>query len=72
MISINAIVYREADGRFTAEVPACPGCAASGATREEAVAALREAVGLYFEDEPSAQPAFPSFAGDTAPECVAL
>ena len=52
MISINAVVYREADGRFTAEVPACPGCAASGATREEAVANLREAAALYFEDEP--------------------
>ena len=52
MISINAVVYREADGRFTAAVPACPGCAASGATSEEAVANLREAAALYFEDEP--------------------
>jgi predicted RNase H-like HicB family nuclease len=62
MISINAVVYREADGRFTAEVPACPGCAASGATSEEAVANLREAAALYFEDEPCDRPAGASAA----------
>ena len=69
MVSINAVVYREADGRFTAEVPACPGCAASGATREEAIDALREAVALYFEDEPLARP---ELAGASAMERVTL
>ena len=72
MISINAVVYREADGRFTAEVPACPGCAASGATSDEAVANLREAAALYFEDEPSAGSAFPAFANAPMLERVAL
>jgi len=51
MLHINAIVYREADGRFTAEVPSCPGCASWGHTREEAVKNLHEAASLYFEDE---------------------
>lgn len=75
MFSVNAMVYREADGRYTAEIPACPGCAASGATRDEALANLREAASLYFEDD-SAMYAFgqscPAFAGASAPERVAL
>lgn len=75
MLAINAMVYRETDGRFTAEIPACPGCAASGTTRDEALANLREAAALYFEDETAAYPsapAFRSFAGASAPERVAL
>ena len=51
MFPINAIVYQEDDGRFTAELPSCPGCAASGQTRNEAISNLREAASLYFEDE---------------------
>lgn len=50
MFSMNAVAYREEDGRWTAEIPSCPGCAASGLTRDEAIANLREAAELYFED----------------------
>lgn len=50
-MTLNAIVYREADGRYTAEIPACPGCASSGRTRDEAIANLHEAAALYFEVE---------------------
>ena len=57
---LNAVVYQEADGRFTAEVPSCPGCATWGHTREEAIAKLREAASLYFEDEEDLQSAHPN------------
>ena len=59
-MTLNAIVYREADGRYTAEIPACPGCASSGRTRDEAIANLHEAAALYFEDEPDYLPAHAS------------
>ena len=55
-MTLNAIVYMEADGRYTAEIPACPGCASSGRTRDEAIANLHEAASLYFEDEPADLP----------------
>lgn len=51
MGSLKAIVYQEADGRFTAEIPACPGCATWGYTREEAIANLHEAAALYFDED---------------------
>ena len=57
---LNAVVYQEADGRFTAEVPSCPGCATWGHTREEAIAKLREAAALYFEDEEDLQSVHPN------------
>ena len=54
MGNLNAIVYQEADGRFTAEIPACPGCATWGYTREEAVSKLHEAAALYFDEDEAA------------------
>ena len=57
---LNAVVYQETDGRFTAEIPSCPGCATWGYTREEAVAKLREAATLYFEDEEDLQSVHPN------------
>lgn len=51
MFTMGAIVYREDDGRWTAEIPSCPGCAAAGDTRAEAIENLREAAELYFEDD---------------------
>ena len=57
---LNAVVYQEADGRFTAEIPSCPGCATWGHTRDEAIAKLREAAALYFEDEENPEIAHPN------------
>jgi predicted RNase H-like HicB family nuclease len=50
-MTINATVYREPDGRWTAELPSFPGCASSGETRAEALSNLQEAALLYLEDE---------------------
>lgn len=39
----------EEDGRWSAVVPALPGCGAWGSTREEALEAVREAANAYVE-----------------------
>ena len=39
----------EEDGSFVVWVPALPGCATQGATREEALANVREAIQCYLE-----------------------
>jgi predicted RNase H-like HicB family nuclease len=40
---------RDEDGAWIAECPAIPGCVSEGATREEAVANVREAIALCLE-----------------------
>jgi predicted RNase H-like HicB family nuclease len=40
---------RDEDGAWIAECPAIPGCVREGATREEAVANVREAIALCLE-----------------------
>jgi len=37
------------EGGYTVHVPALPGCISEGTTREEALANIREAIGLYLE-----------------------
>jgi predicted RNase H-like HicB family nuclease len=37
------------EGGFTATVPVLPGCVSEGETVEEAMANIREAIGLYLE-----------------------
>jgi predicted RNase H-like HicB family nuclease len=37
------------DGYFVAEVPSLPGCISQGRTRAEAIANIREAIGLMIE-----------------------
>ena len=37
------------DGVFVAEVPALPGCITQGATRQEAIENIKEAIELYLE-----------------------
>lgn len=41
--------WSEEDGAFVAEVPELPGCAADGATREEAVANVEVAIEEWIE-----------------------
>jgi predicted RNase H-like HicB family nuclease len=40
---------RDEDGIWVAECPSIPGCVSQGQTREEAVANIREAIGLCLE-----------------------
>ncbi len=40
---------RDEDGVFIAECPAIPGCVSQGATRDEAVANIREAIAACLE-----------------------
>src|SRR5439155_9661123 len=46
-----AMLVREDDGRFTVSVPAMPGCFSMGATRDEALANVREAIEAWLEAE---------------------
>ena len=40
-------IEQEEDGRWSAEVPALPGCATWGHTKEEALKSIQEATELY-------------------------
>jgi predicted RNase H-like HicB family nuclease len=46
----TVILEQEADGGYVASVPALPGCASQGDTRDEAMQNIREATDLYVED----------------------
>ena len=50
MSTYKAQIEQDEDGRWSAWVEALPGCAVWGNTREEALAALEDAVGAYLED----------------------
>jgi predicted RNase H-like HicB family nuclease len=43
-MKVTVIIHEAEEGGFWAEVPALPGCATEGDTREELLANLREAV----------------------------
>jgi predicted RNase H-like HicB family nuclease len=45
----NIRLIPEDDGRWTAEVPALPGCATWGSTRDQAIERITEAIELYLE-----------------------
>jgi predicted RNase H-like HicB family nuclease len=42
-LTLDALLHPDADGGYTAEVPALPGCYSEGDTLETAVANIREA-----------------------------
>lgn len=46
----TVIWEKDPDGEYVAVVPALPGCVTQGATRQEVMANLREAIELYSED----------------------
>jgi predicted RNase H-like HicB family nuclease len=46
----TVILEQEPDGEFVALVPALPGCVSQGATRQEVMANIREAIELHVED----------------------
>jgi len=45
----QVLLYPGDDGYWVAECPSLPGCVSQGATREEAVKNIREAIDLYIE-----------------------
>lgn len=45
----QVLLYPGEDGYFVVEVPSLPGCISQGATREEALANIKEAIALYIE-----------------------
>jgi predicted RNase H-like HicB family nuclease len=46
-LSLDALLHPDADGGYTAEVPALPGCYSEGDTLEAAVANIREAAAAW-------------------------
>jgi predicted RNase H-like HicB family nuclease len=46
-VSLDALLYPDADGGYTAEVPALPGCYSEGDTLEAAAANIREAADAW-------------------------
>jgi len=49
-MKIKIVLEPSDEGGFTAYVPALPGCISEGASREEALANIQEAVELYLEE----------------------
>ncbi len=45
----QVLLYPGEDGCWVAECPSLPGCISQGATREEAIKNIREAIDLYIE-----------------------
>lgn len=45
----RVLIEQDEDGVFVAEVPSLPGCISQGQTRAEALANIREAIGVYLE-----------------------
>ncbi|HEX7955414.1 MAG TPA: type II toxin-antitoxin system HicB family antitoxin [Pyrinomonadaceae bacterium] len=45
----RVLIEQDEDGMFVAEVPSLPGCISQGGTRAEALANIREAIGVYLE-----------------------
>ena len=52
ILQYNAVFEQEEDGGYSVWVPALPGCASQGNNFDEAIANIKEAVGLYLEDRP--------------------
>src|SRR5262245_16096240 len=46
---ITVIIDRDQDGVWIAECPAIPGCISQGATEEEAIANIKDAINLLLE-----------------------
>ncbi|OGO33152.1 MAG: hypothetical protein A2Z29_08490 [Chloroflexi bacterium RBG_16_56_11] len=49
MLRYTVILVPEAEGGYSVDVPALPGCFTQGETKEEAIAMAKEAIELYLE-----------------------
>jgi predicted RNase H-like HicB family nuclease len=45
----QVVIYRGEDNMWVAECPSLPGCISQGATRDETLINIKEAIGLYIE-----------------------
>jgi predicted RNase H-like HicB family nuclease len=45
----QVLLYTDEDGVWIADVPSLPGCGSEGATREEAIENVKEAIQAYIE-----------------------
>ena len=48
-MTLTVIIERDEDGVWIAECPAIPGCISQGATEDEAMANIQEAIALCLE-----------------------
>ena len=48
-MKLRAVIEKDEDGFYTAEVPALPGCLSQGKTYDEAIANITEAVEGWLE-----------------------
>jgi len=48
-MNLKVVLEPSEEGGFTAIVPNLPGCISEGDTKEEALANIKEAIGLYLE-----------------------
>lgn len=44
------VLYQDEDGNWVVACPSLPGCVSGGATQDEALANIREAIDLWIED----------------------
>jgi predicted RNase H-like HicB family nuclease len=51
VLEYNAIFQKESEGGYSVWIPSLPGCASQGETFEDALENIKEAIGLYLEDE---------------------
>jgi predicted RNase H-like HicB family nuclease len=49
MALYRVLIEQDEDGVFVAECPTLPGCVSQGATRDEAVANIKDAIAGYLE-----------------------
>ena len=62
-VKYRIIIEQDEDGFFVPEAPALPGCVSQGATREEALANIRDAIKGYLASlEKHGEPAPPPIA----------
>ena len=47
---LKVALQEEDDGRWSASIPALPGCSSWGYSREEALANIKDAAEIYIED----------------------
>lgn len=51
VLQYNAVFQQEEDGGYSVWVPSLPGCTSQGDTFEEATENIKEALGLYLQDD---------------------
>ncbi len=50
-MELKIVLDEREEGEYTIYVPALPGCVSEGETVEEAIKNIKEAIGLYLDEE---------------------